>query len=174
MILQACDVIDCLKVIAPEYEFKFLFDHSSGHPKKRDNGLDVRNMNVDWGGSSGMHMRPTKIQERKGYIGPYHEPDNPWMVPIGQNLCHVYPKDGEDYILPSPFNLSPTAREEKKNDIEVEIPIDKRRERAKFRKELIPELMETETGRQVGNNMLEKMLLPELNARQQRKAYQSR
>ncbi len=44
-ILQTEDCIDCLKVIFGEkYETVFLFDHSSGHAKKRLNGLNAKNM----------------------------------------------------------------------------------------------------------------------------------
>jgi len=166
MILQVCDIMDCLKVIAPEHEYVFLFDHSSGHAKKRANGLDVKNMNVDWGGSAGMDMRTTNIEERDGYIGPYHEENNPWMVKVGQTLGHVYPKAGEEdsnvFVPPSPFNLTATAREEKEFDVEVDIPIEKRKERSKHKKELIAELMETETGRKVGITNLWKLKLPDL------------
>ncbi|KAL7492037.1 hypothetical protein ACHAWT_001296 [Skeletonema menzelii] len=63
-------------------------------------------------------------------LGPYHDRNDPWMVKVGQTLGLVYPKDGEDvdsdvFVPPSPFNLSITAREEKKNDVEIEIPIEK-------------------------------------------------
>jgi len=168
MVLQTVDVIDCLKVIRPDYEV-FLFDHSSGHTKKRSGGLDVKDMNVGWGGSAGMNMRSTKIESHNNYLGPFHNPDDPWMVTVGQTLRHIYPKDGEDigddYVPPSPINLSPTEREQEKNDTVVEIPIQKRRERAKYKYELITELMDTDTGKQEGRNKLEKMKLSELQGK---------
>ena len=47
----------------------------------------------------------------------------------------------------------------------VEIPIQKRRERAKYKYELITELMDTDTGKQEGRNKLEKMKLSELQGK---------
>ena len=64
---------------------------------------------------------------------------------------------GDDVWIPSrPFNLSATEAEERKNDIEVEIPVDKRRERAKYKRELVSELMDTQYGREEGKTKLEK------------------
>lgn len=70
MVLQTVDVINCVKVICPDYECVFLFDHSSGHAKKCSGGLDVKDMNVGWGGSSRMNMRATKIEAQDNYLGP--------------------------------------------------------------------------------------------------------
>ena len=50
MAIQFEDVVDCLKVLHPNYEFVFLFDHSQGHNWKRKGGLDVWNMNIGFGG----------------------------------------------------------------------------------------------------------------------------
>ena len=82
MIIQLEDCIDCLDVLyGEEYEFVFLFDHSSGHAKKRVNGLDVTGMNK---GPGGTLQHPTKIKQSKGYLGPYHDPTNPKMVQVGE------------------------------------------------------------------------------------------
>ena len=35
MALQLEDVVDCLKVVRPGYDFVFLFDHSQGHARKK-------------------------------------------------------------------------------------------------------------------------------------------
>jgi len=81
-------------------------------------------------------------------------------------LAKHYPKAGEEdsivFVPPSPFNLTATAREYKEFDVEVDIPIEKRKERSKHKKELIAELMETETGRKVGITNLWKLKLPDL------------
>lgn len=46
---QLEDVIDCVKVtLGTTYDYVFLFDSSSGHAKKRSDGLDVKAMNVKW------------------------------------------------------------------------------------------------------------------------------
>ena len=110
MILQMEDCIDCLKVILDErYEFAFLFDHSSGHAKKRSGGLDVKSMNKGFGGEL---LRDSKIEEHDGYIGPFHDPLNPRMIAVGQEQTFVYssPKD----IANGPFYLTDGERETKK------------------------------------------------------------
>jgi hypothetical protein len=51
MILQVEDCIDCLHVLNNDrYRYAFLFDHSSGHAKKRIGVLDVGAMNKGFGG----------------------------------------------------------------------------------------------------------------------------
>ena len=57
MILQVEDCIDCLCVLfTDQYDFAFLFDHSSGHAKKHVGGLSVSAMNTGFGGDScGVH-----------------------------------------------------------------------------------------------------------------------
>jgi hypothetical protein len=41
IILQFEDCVDVIKVLYPEYEYIFLFDHSCGHDRKRPDGLCV-------------------------------------------------------------------------------------------------------------------------------------
>jgi hypothetical protein len=56
--LQLKDMIDCLKVLFPEYDDIFLFKQTSsrGHTNKQKEGLDVANTNMEWGGRvSSMH-----------------------------------------------------------------------------------------------------------------------
>lgn len=64
------DCVDCLKVMHPNNDFVFLFDHSSGHAKKRVDGLNAANMNVKHGGKQS-HMRPSQIMKEDGYLGPF-------------------------------------------------------------------------------------------------------
>ena len=52
MKIQLEDVCDCLSVIFPSFEFVFLFDQSSGHIKKRNDGLVASRLNVSYGGGS--------------------------------------------------------------------------------------------------------------------------
>ena len=87
MILQTKDCIDCLREIFDEqYEFVFLYDHSSGHAKKRVGGLDAKNMNKGFGGQI---LRNSMIEEKDGYLGPFHNPSNPRMVSIGHEQTFV-------------------------------------------------------------------------------------
>jgi hypothetical protein len=51
MTLQLEDVVDCLNVLCPEFDYLFLFDHSQGHARKRDGALDADKMSNNFGGS---------------------------------------------------------------------------------------------------------------------------
>ena len=44
MVLQLEDCVDCVTVLYPKIDFIFLFDHSRGHDKQREDGLNVDNM----------------------------------------------------------------------------------------------------------------------------------
>lgn len=44
MSLQLEDVIDCVRVLYPNFDLVFLFDHSQGHARKRDGALNALNM----------------------------------------------------------------------------------------------------------------------------------
>ena len=44
MSLQFEDVVDCLMVLYPEFEFVFLFDNSQGHARKRHGALSALQM----------------------------------------------------------------------------------------------------------------------------------
>jgi hypothetical protein len=68
MAVQFEDCVDCLKVIYPQFEFAFLFDHSQGHAKKLKNGLDAYSMNKGYGGAQ-PRMRESIIKEEDGYLG---------------------------------------------------------------------------------------------------------
>ena len=39
--LQLEDVVDCLNVLRPQFDYLFLFDHSQGHARKK-NGLSMQ------------------------------------------------------------------------------------------------------------------------------------
>jgi hypothetical protein len=68
MVLQLEDCVDCLKAVYPHLASVFLFDHSSGLPKKRRGGLDASHMNYGFGGSQQM-MRNSKIVDGDGFLG---------------------------------------------------------------------------------------------------------
>jgi len=51
MVLQLEDCIDLLKVLFPLYALLFLFDHFCGHDKQGEDGLNIENMNRDYGGA---------------------------------------------------------------------------------------------------------------------------
>ena len=70
MVLQFEDVIDCLKVLHPQFHFVFLFDHSSGHAQQRPDGLNASRMNKSFGGKSPA-MHATVIERESGFLGSY-------------------------------------------------------------------------------------------------------
>ena len=70
MALQFEDVVDCLKVLYPQYEFVFLFDHSQGHARKRNGALDAKQMSKYFGGAQ-LPMRETTILASEGFLGPF-------------------------------------------------------------------------------------------------------
>jgi hypothetical protein len=47
MKLQLKDAVDCLNLAFPEFDFLYLLDQSSGHTKKREDGLSSHSMNVE-------------------------------------------------------------------------------------------------------------------------------
>ena len=50
MALQCEDALDCLAVKYPHFDFLILMDQSSGHGRKREDGLNVLEMGVYLGG----------------------------------------------------------------------------------------------------------------------------
>lgn len=160
MVLQAEDVIDCLKVILGDvYEYVFLFDSSSGHAKKRKNGLDAKELKKKWHSSSS-EIRSTKIKEEEGYVGPYYDAYNPVMVTIGEEQTMMFTSESDKAV--GPFWLTIEEREQLRYDREVEIPVNKRKPRDKTKAELIAELIQTHWGQTEGTDKLRKMLHAEL------------
>jgi len=70
MVLQLEDCVDCLKVISSPFEFLFMFDHSCGHDHQREDGLNVENMSINFGGKQ-TFMHDTLIKQKGGYLGLY-------------------------------------------------------------------------------------------------------
>jgi len=51
MALQFKECVDCFEVLCgEEFESCWMFDHSWGHDQGRDDGLNISNMGVKWGG----------------------------------------------------------------------------------------------------------------------------
>ena len=70
-VLQCEDVIDCLDVLYPSFQFIFSVDHSCGHDRQRHDGLNANAMNKGWGGKQRI-MHPSKIERVEGYLGKYN------------------------------------------------------------------------------------------------------
>jgi len=60
MVLQLENFVDILQHIFPQYDYMFLFDHSSGHDKKREDGLNVIKMTKSFGGTQRKNARHRK------------------------------------------------------------------------------------------------------------------
>jgi hypothetical protein len=50
MVLQLEDVIDCLTILHPEFDYLFLFDHSCGHDHQHEDELNAGRMLKLFGG----------------------------------------------------------------------------------------------------------------------------
>jgi hypothetical protein len=48
----------------------FLFDHSCGHDKQREDGLNVERMSKNFGGKQS-YLHSSLIREANGYLGPF-------------------------------------------------------------------------------------------------------
>ncbi len=68
MSVQFEGCIDCIKVLYPQFNFLFLFNHSQGHAKKLTNGLDAYTMNRGHGEAQ-PRMRESTIKDHDGYLG---------------------------------------------------------------------------------------------------------
>jgi hypothetical protein len=72
MVPQLEDCVDCLKAAHPDVDFVFWFNHSSGHSKKRQGGLDGGNVNSGFGGAQPvMRNNSVILQTTDGCIGPH-------------------------------------------------------------------------------------------------------
>ncbi len=86
MVIQLEDYVDVLKHLYLQYDFLFLFDHSSGHDKQRDNGLNLKIMTTLFGGSQ-RKMREPEIKKAYGYLGTYH---HNYMLKVGEIQSMVF------------------------------------------------------------------------------------
>jgi hypothetical protein len=68
MAIQFEDCVHCLKVIYPQFNFAFLFDHSQEHAKRLANGLDAYSMKKGYGGVQ-PRMHESIIKADDGYLG---------------------------------------------------------------------------------------------------------
>lgn len=75
MSLQFQDVVDCLIVLYPEFDFVFLFVHSQGycHARKRNAGaLNALHMcSKRYGGTQPRILRDSTILSNNGFLGPH-------------------------------------------------------------------------------------------------------
>lgn len=110
MAVQLEDCIDCLKVLHPNLDYVFLFDHSQGHNRKRKDGLDTNGMNKLWGGKQ-PPMRESKITE--GCLGTFPRTLQPGDV---QQMCWPTKEELTSDDI-GPFHLTPGERVLRRDDI---------------------------------------------------------
>ena len=61
VIIQLEDVINCLFILFPNFDYLFLYDQLSGHTKVREDGLVVDNINVTYEGAVSA-IRETSVE----------------------------------------------------------------------------------------------------------------
>jgi len=105
MVLQLEDCVDCLKVLAPQFDYLFLFDHSCGHDKQREDGLNVENMSKIFGGKQA-RLHDSLIKDNEGYLGLF-----PKILQPGDIQSMVFQHDD-----PEPFWLPAEERLWQRND----------------------------------------------------------
>jgi hypothetical protein len=105
MVLQVEDCCDVVTNLYPQHDFLFLVDHSSGHNKQREDGLNVSRMTRNFGGAQ-RKMRDTQIKQEKGYLGPFPRILNPGDI---QSLVFKSTDDG-------PFWMSREERKKTQHD----------------------------------------------------------
>jgi hypothetical protein len=106
MVLQLEDCVDILNVKYPQYDFLFLFDHSCGHDRQREDGLNVEKMSKSFGGRAQRKMRETTIKQSQGYLGP-HSP----KLQVGDTQSMVFSP-----LETGPFWMTEAQREETRHD----------------------------------------------------------
>jgi len=105
MSLQFEDVVDCLMVLYPEFEFVFLFDHSQGHARKRNGALNAQHMSKYYGGVQPV-MRETKILSDNGFLGPFSP-----SLRVGDVQSLIFNPEDQ-----GAWYLSPAERERQRRD----------------------------------------------------------
>ena len=152
MAIQFEDCVDCLKIIFPQFDFAFLFDHSQGHAKKLANGLDAYSMNRGFGGVQ-PRMRESIINAEDGYLGM-----NERTVNVGDTQSFVFrPGDAgpfwmniqeqelnrQDRILP-PLSGTPRTRNKTISELKAELrPLNVLNEQCQYRFVELQELAKT-------------------------------
>jgi hypothetical protein len=108
LVTQIEDLADVVQVQYPWIPFLILVDHSSGHDKKRPDGLNANSMNKEYGGKQPT-MRETLIEEEDGYLGPF-----PRVLEVEMLQSLVFSPTDE-----GPYWLSVEEKEKLKFDFQI-------------------------------------------------------
>ena len=125
MILQFEDCVDIITCLYPQFQFLFLFDHSCGHDRQREDALNAEVMSKGFGGKQ-RHMH-TSVMKDLTFFGPHSR-----ILKLGDTQHMVY-QDSDT----GPFYLS--SQEKKKQKYDQAVP-GKFIQRNKTKVELVKEL----------------------------------
>jgi hypothetical protein len=89
MALQFEDCVDCIQALFPQFNSVWLFDHSWGYNRGMEDGLNVSNMSVNWGGKQ-HKIRSTKIIQEQGFLG-LHSP----KLQVGDTQSMIFENEDE-------------------------------------------------------------------------------
>ena len=90
MVLQVENCTDVINALHPKFYILFLFNHSCGHDRGREGGLNINRMGSGYGGFSYPEMHPTKIKQDYGYLTPH-----PCIIKPGQVQYLVFQDNGD-------------------------------------------------------------------------------
>jgi len=105
MAVQFEDCVDCIQALYPNFDSVWMFDHSCGHDRGREDGLIVSNMSVNWGGKQAK-VRSSEIKQEQGFLGP-HSP----KLQVG-SIQHMVFQDFDE----GPYYLPPNLQQIRKHD----------------------------------------------------------
>jgi hypothetical protein len=70
------EIFDVMKLLYPQYDVLFLFDHSCGHDRQCEDGLNFENMSKSYHGKQSI-LRTLLIKQERGYLGRFPHTLNP-------------------------------------------------------------------------------------------------
>ena len=110
MVVQLEDCIDVLRVLYPDFDFIFLFDHSNGHDRLQPDGLNLNRVSVKFGGKQ-PKMRTSKLTSLI-FFGPHHTTSSALQLGDSQSMQF-------SEIDIGPCYLNDKEREERRNDYDT-------------------------------------------------------
>ena len=104
MIFQLEECIEYLKVLHPQYDFVFLFNHSCGHEYGQDIGTNANQANVGFIRKQ-PKMHNTLIKEEAGYLGQFKGSIR--TGDVQDMVCPVYEDKDFDPEQHRPYHITP-------------------------------------------------------------------
>jgi hypothetical protein len=99
MVLRLEDCIDYLKVLYPNFDYVFLFDHSNGHDRMQPGGLNAAKVGKNIGGKQSK-MQDTVLIDASSF-GPYHNISSKLQQGSMQTMSFTENDCGLFYMTPS-------------------------------------------------------------------------